>query len=57
MLPALELLCLEDQPVKSVKEFVAARRNVGRPVTFISKGSEFPESPEPDISGSTFVLI
>jgi hypothetical protein len=43
VLPALELLCLEYQPVSSVKKFVAARRNMGRPVTFISKGSEFRE--------------
>ncbi|KAH9004453.1 hypothetical protein EDB86DRAFT_3071930 [Lactarius hatsudake] len=35
VLPALELLCLQDWPVASVEKFVAARRNVGCPVTFV----------------------
>ena len=35
ILPALELLCLEDQPATSVKEFLAARQDVGHPVTFV----------------------
>lgn len=51
VLPALELLCLENRSVSSVKQFIAARRNVGRPVTFISKGSEFRERLKLNISG------
>lgn len=50
VLPALELLCLENRPVSSVKEFVAARRNVGRPLTFINKGREFRERIKYNIS-------
>ncbi|KAH9166917.1 hypothetical protein EDB89DRAFT_179680 [Lactarius sanguifluus] len=48
VLPALELLCLEKQPATSVEGFVAARRNVGRPVTFANKRSEFQERLEPN---------
>ena len=43
VLPALELLFLENRSVRSVEEFVAARWNAGRPVTFINKESEFQE--------------
>ena len=43
VLPALELLCLENEPVKFVKKFVATRQNVGRPVTFINEEREFRE--------------
>jgi hypothetical protein len=43
VLPALEILCLENRRVTSVKEFVDARRIVCLPVTFISKGDEFRE--------------
>src|SRR6266702_326204 len=43
VLPALELLCLENELVKFVKEFVAARLNMGRPVTFINEEREFRE--------------
>ncbi len=49
VLPALELLCLEKRPVASVKEFVAARQNVGRPVTFISKVKEFKKRLGPNV--------
>ncbi|KAH9167657.1 hypothetical protein EDB89DRAFT_2074628 [Lactarius sanguifluus] len=42
LLPALELLCLENQPVGYMDNFVTARRNVGRPVTVIEE--EFEES-------------
>jgi len=45
VLPALELLCLQDfsQPMAYVEEFVEARRNVGRPVTFINQLRELQE--------------
>src|SRR6266702_2986049 len=41
VLPALELLCLEDLLVTPVKKFLATRRDVGCPVTFIYEGREF----------------
>ncbi len=47
VLPALELLCLENRSVTYVNEFVAARQNMGRPVTFIDKVREFQERLEP----------
>ncbi len=50
VLPALESLCLEDQLVTSVKEFVAARQSVGRPVTVINNGREFQERLGPNVS-------
>ncbi|KAH9170003.1 hypothetical protein EDB89DRAFT_2072476 [Lactarius sanguifluus] len=37
VLPALELLCLEDGPVSSIDELTAARRDSGRPVTIVDK--------------------
>ena len=40
VLPALELLCLENE-VTRVQDFVAFRRNVGRPLTFINSTTEF----------------
>ncbi|KAH9044151.1 hypothetical protein EDB84DRAFT_1559101 [Lactarius hengduanensis] len=43
VLPALELLYLENQPAKSVKKFVAARQKVGRPVAFIGEKRKFEE--------------
>ncbi|KAH8978925.1 hypothetical protein EDB92DRAFT_2118995 [Lactarius akahatsu] len=43
VLPALESLYLENHPVTSVKNFVAARQNTGRPVTVINEGKEFYE--------------
>jgi hypothetical protein len=43
VLPALQLLFLENQEVTSIKKFVAARRKVGCPVTFIDDTSEFQE--------------
>jgi hypothetical protein len=43
VMPALELLCLEDLPVTSVGKFITARRKVGRPVTFVNKECEFQE--------------
>ncbi|KAH9160765.1 hypothetical protein EDB89DRAFT_2235528 [Lactarius sanguifluus] len=43
VLPALELIYSENVPVASVEDFLATRRNVGRPVTFINKGEEFQE--------------
>ncbi|KAH9161113.1 hypothetical protein EDB89DRAFT_2235287 [Lactarius sanguifluus] len=41
VLPALELLCLESEPVTAVEEFVAARQIMGRPVTVFNKRGEF----------------
>jgi len=45
VLPALELLCLQNfsQPMAYVEDFVEARRNVGRPVTFINQLRELQE--------------
>jgi hypothetical protein len=43
VMPALELLYLENQPVTSVGKFIAARQKVGRPVTFVNKECEFQE--------------
>lgn len=45
VLPALELLCLQNfsQPMAYVEKFVEARRNVGRPVTFIDQIKELQE--------------
>jgi len=43
LLPALDLLCLEDRPVSSVARFCAARRLSGRPVTFVRTEREFDE--------------
>ncbi|KAH9166918.1 hypothetical protein EDB89DRAFT_180083 [Lactarius sanguifluus] len=43
VLPALELLYLENQPAIYVEEFLTARRNVGLPVTLIGEASEFRE--------------
>ncbi|KAH9074118.1 hypothetical protein EDB83DRAFT_2354864 [Lactarius deliciosus] len=41
VLPALELLCLEDQPVSSVDELIAVRRYSGHPVTVVNTKEEF----------------
>ncbi|KAH9160763.1 hypothetical protein EDB89DRAFT_1375053 [Lactarius sanguifluus] len=49
VLPALELLCLKNRSVTHVKEFVAARRNMGRPVTFVDKIRKFQERLEPGV--------
>jgi hypothetical protein len=38
VLPALTSLLLEDQPVRSVEKFLAARQNSGHPVTFVDPG-------------------
>ena len=42
-LPALDILCLEDQPMSSVYTFVAARSEFGRPVTTVDTKSAFQE--------------
>ena len=47
VLPALKLLCLENESMTSMKKFVAARQNVGCPVTFINKEREFKERLNP----------
>ncbi|KAH9169989.1 hypothetical protein EDB89DRAFT_2072467 [Lactarius sanguifluus] len=41
VLPALDLLCLEDQPVSFVHEFMAVRRYSGHPVTVVNTKKEF----------------
>ena len=41
VLPALDLLCLQDQPVSSVDKFIAIRRDLGHPVTVINTQKEF----------------
>jgi hypothetical protein len=38
VMPALTSLSLEDQPVRSVEKFLAARQNSGHPVTFVDPG-------------------
>jgi hypothetical protein len=38
VLPALNLVSLEDQPVRSVEKFLAARQISGHPVTFFNTG-------------------
>ncbi len=43
VLPALDLLCLEDRPVSSVEKFLAVRRLSGRPVTLVDTEEEFDE--------------
>ena len=43
VLPALELLFLQNWPMAYVDEFVTVRQDVGRPVTVINKRSEFQE--------------
>ena len=43
VLPTLHLLCLEDQPVSSVRKFIAARSEFGRPVTTIDTRRAFDE--------------
>ena len=43
VLPALEMLCLEGQPVSSVHKFIAARSESGHPVTTIDTRQEFEE--------------
>jgi hypothetical protein len=48
VLPALETLCLENRLLTSVIVLVAARRIVGRPVTLVTKESEFRESLKPN---------
>ena len=50
VLPALELLCLQNWPVESVEKFVTARQNVGRPVTFINTVRELQERLESNVS-------
>jgi hypothetical protein len=43
VLPALELLSMDDEPVASLKPFLAARQKVGRPVTVINEQRQFEE--------------
>ena len=39
--PALRLLCLEDQPLQRVEEFISARQLSARPVTVVSQRNDF----------------
>jgi hypothetical protein len=48
VLPALDMLCLEDQPASSVDNFVAVRRDAGLPVTVVGTRSEFEEKVRAD---------
>jgi hypothetical protein len=41
--PALDMLCLEDQPVSSVQKFITARSESGRPVTTVDSRREYEE--------------
>jgi len=50
ILPSLELICLEVQPVPSVEKFVAVRRLSGCPVTIVDTMTEFKERLESYIS-------
>jgi hypothetical protein len=43
VLPALDMLCLEDQPVSSVHKFITARSESGRPVTTVDSRREYEE--------------
>ncbi|KAN0128288.1 hypothetical protein V8E53_013872 [Lactarius tabidus] len=43
LLPALDMLCLEDQPVSSAHRFIAARWESGRPVTTVNTRKAFEE--------------
>ena len=43
VLPALDVLWLEEQSVSSVNKFIAARRNSGRPVTIVNMQAELVE--------------
>ena len=36
VLPVLELLCLEDQPLSSVDKFIAFRQDSGHPATILN---------------------
>lgn len=51
VLPALELLCLQNRPMAHVEKFIAARQNVGRPVAFINQMRELQERLETGSSG------
>jgi hypothetical protein len=41
MLPALDLLYLDDQPISSIQNFITVRQASGHPVTFIDTSSDF----------------
>jgi len=43
VLPSLDLLCLEDEPVSSVDKFIDDRRDSGHPVTIVDTKREFDE--------------
>lgn len=51
VLPALELLCLQNWPMANVEKFVAARQNVGRPVAFVNQMRELQERLETGVGG------
>ena len=51
VLPALELLCLQNWPMADVEKFVATRQNVGRPVIFINQMRELQERLEIGVGG------
>jgi hypothetical protein len=41
VLPALDLLCLDGHPVSSIYGYLAFRRRLGRPVTFVNTPQDF----------------
>ena len=43
VLPALELLCLEDQPLSTINQFITVRRDSGHPVTIVNTKTTFEE--------------
>ena len=43
VLPSLELISLQDQPLSSIEKFAAVRRLGGRPITVINSEAEFDE--------------
>ena len=56
VLPALELLCLQNLPAASVEKFIAARRSAGRPVIFLNKEKEFQARLELNVSTVYFLF-
>ena len=50
VLPVLDLIYLDDQPVSSIEKFLTARRLSGRPVTKIDTEAEFDERIESYVS-------
>ena len=43
VLPAMDLLCLEDQPMSSIRRFITDRQDSGRPLTVVNTRWEYEE--------------